>query len=215
MIKPQDLDLSAIPWLPLEHTSLFPNTSAIYIAFDASLEIKYIGRSSSCKKRWIKHEKYQELIKLGSINVGFLFAEPCLLATIESDFIQHFNPVLNLVGAYREKHPKDLSVTAFLGKEEMQWVQKLKEGFEDVPIERMIRHSDIPSITGIGMTQLRHYLNASLDSVDSSMHPKLVKQKGSAKFYHPRMINVIKEAIKEVNSTRYIRMAKTRKNRPQ
>jgi len=36
MINPQDLDLSAMPWLPLDEKGAFPKASAIYFAIAPS-----------------------------------------------------------------------------------------------------------------------------------------------------------------------------------
>jgi hypothetical protein len=54
MINPESLDLSALPWLPLEAKSAFPKQSAIYFAIDSLGNIQYIGRSVNVKNRWVQ-----------------------------------------------------------------------------------------------------------------------------------------------------------------
>ena len=58
MIDPSELDLSALPWLPLGAKNAFPRDPAIYFAIDSLGEIRYIGRSVNPKQRWESHHRY-------------------------------------------------------------------------------------------------------------------------------------------------------------
>jgi hypothetical protein len=51
MIDPKSLNLSALPWLPLDARSAFPRNPAIYFAIDGQGTIQYIGRSINPKQR--------------------------------------------------------------------------------------------------------------------------------------------------------------------
>ena len=52
MINPQLIDISSLPWLPLDARSAFPKQPAIYFAIDSKNRIQYIGRSLNPKSRW-------------------------------------------------------------------------------------------------------------------------------------------------------------------
>ncbi len=99
MINPSEINLSSLPWLPLDAKSAFPRNPAIYFAIDSQGTVQYIGRSINPKNRWASHHKYQELETIGSIKIVYLFVDsPELLPQIESALILWFNPPLNTVG---------------------------------------------------------------------------------------------------------------------
>jgi len=99
MINPSELNLSTLPWLPLEAKSAFPSQPAIYFAIDAQNTIQYIGRSVNPKIRWSGHHKHSELQEIGSIRIAYLFVDlPELLPEIESALIDWFDPLLNVAG---------------------------------------------------------------------------------------------------------------------
>lgn len=98
-LKPCDIDISSLPWLPLEATYAFPNQPAIYFAIDSENVIQYIGMSVNPRTRWKKHHRHDELHKIGGIKVCYLFVDhPELLREIESALIQWFRPPLNVSG---------------------------------------------------------------------------------------------------------------------
>ena len=72
MIDPKELDISTLPWLPLEAKSAFPRQPAIYFAMDSNDVIQYIGRSINPKQRWVNHHKYNDLQKIGEIKIVYL-----------------------------------------------------------------------------------------------------------------------------------------------
>jgi len=95
MINPQDLDLSAMPSLPLDEKGAFPKASAIYFAIAPSGVVQYIGRSRNPKVRWLAHHKFSELSAIDGIRIAFLFADEDLLPAIEGALIKWFDPPLN------------------------------------------------------------------------------------------------------------------------
>ncbi|MDJ0579065.1 GIY-YIG nuclease family protein [Crocosphaera sp.] len=97
MINPKELDLSKLPWLPLDAKSAFPRQPAIYFAIDSNDVIQYIGRSINPKQRWSGHHKYDELQEIGKIKVSYLFVEDSkLLPDVEKALIKWFCPPLNI-----------------------------------------------------------------------------------------------------------------------
>lgn len=99
MINPSEINLSSLPWLPLDARSAFPKNPAIYFAIDPQGKIQYIGRSLNPKSRWANHHKYEQLEAIGSVKIVYLFVDsPDLLSEIESALILWFDPPLNLAG---------------------------------------------------------------------------------------------------------------------
>jgi len=99
MINPSEVNLSELPWLPLEAKSAFPRQSSIYFAIDSLGTVQYIGRSVDPKIRWAGHHRYIELQEIGSIKISYLFVDsPELLPAIESALIDWFDPPLNVAG---------------------------------------------------------------------------------------------------------------------
>lgn len=95
MINPETLDLSTLPWLPLEEKSAFPKQSAIYFAIDSQGDIQYIGRSVNVKQRWMQHHKFDELQAIGGVRIAYLFLDADLLSIVEAALIEWFHPPLN------------------------------------------------------------------------------------------------------------------------
>ncbi len=99
MINPSEINLSSLPWLPLDAKSAFPKNPAIYFAIDSQGTVQYIGRSLNPKARWAKHHRYKQLEAIGSVRIVYLFVDsPELLSEIESALISWFDPPLNVGG---------------------------------------------------------------------------------------------------------------------
>jgi hypothetical protein len=99
MIKPSELDLSSLPWLPLNAVLAFPRQPAVYFAIDSQHRVQYIGRSVDPKTRWSKHHCYKQLNSIGGICIAYLFIESSeLLPEVEQALIQWFRPPLNIAG---------------------------------------------------------------------------------------------------------------------
>ena len=97
--NPDLLKISALPWLPLEERSAFPQKRAIYFAIDASNRIHYIGIAENPKTRWSNHHKFPELSKIVGVKIAYFFVntfDP--LRPAETALIKHFQPPLNIAG---------------------------------------------------------------------------------------------------------------------
>lgn len=98
-INPSEIDLSSLPWLPLNAKTGFPKNPAIYFAIDSQGTVQYVGRSINPKSRWGNHHKYEALEAIGGIKIVYLFVDsPELLPQIESALISWFKPALNTAG---------------------------------------------------------------------------------------------------------------------
>jgi excinuclease UvrABC nuclease subunit len=97
MINPADLNLSSLPWVPLDATAGFPSQPGIYFAIDSLNQIQYIGRTGNIRGRWKRHHCYNDLKAIGEIKVAYLFIDaPELLPDVEAALIEWFNPPLNI-----------------------------------------------------------------------------------------------------------------------
>lgn len=104
MIDPQSLDLSALPWIPLDATAGFPAKPGIYFAIDSNGVIQYIGRSKDVRTRWKNHHRFDDLQAIGGIKIAYLFFDaPELLPEIESALIAWFDPPLNITQGNPER----------------------------------------------------------------------------------------------------------------
>lgn len=100
MINPEALDLSALPYVPLEARSRLPAQPGIYFAIDHLGAVQYIGRSSDVQKRWRSHHKYKDLSLLDGVKIAYLFVDALeLLPSIETALIEWFKPPLNCESA--------------------------------------------------------------------------------------------------------------------
>lgn len=95
-VKPEAIDLAALPSLPLEQRSCFPQVSCIYFAIDSLGVIFYIGRTGNLCRRWCDHHRIGQLKQIEGIKIAWLqVSEPSLLPEIERAMIRWFTPVLN------------------------------------------------------------------------------------------------------------------------
>jgi predicted GIY-YIG superfamily endonuclease len=96
VINLKSLNISDLPWLPLEEKSAFPNQPAIYFCIDNNDGVQYIGRSVNLKQRWSQHHRYERLKRTGSIKIAYLIVHDvnCLIE-LEKEAIKIFNPILN------------------------------------------------------------------------------------------------------------------------
>lgn len=90
------LDLSSLPWLPLDRRNFFPCRPAVYLAISATNQILYIGRSEEVKGRWRSHEKLRHLKLLPNVRIAFIFTETKNLHNLEVALIREYNPTYNL-----------------------------------------------------------------------------------------------------------------------
>lgn len=98
MIDPESIDLSSLPWLPIEEKAAFPKRPSIYFAIDSFGNVQYIGRAVNVKHRWVQHHRYDDLKGIGGVKIAYLFVDsPELLPDIEIALIQWFRPPLNFV----------------------------------------------------------------------------------------------------------------------
>lgn len=95
MIDPASVDVSALPWLPLEAKSAFPRQPCVYFAIDDQNAIQYVGRAKNAKQRWGSHHKYKDLKALDGIRIAYLFLPADSLPKVEAQFIARFAPPLN------------------------------------------------------------------------------------------------------------------------
>jgi hypothetical protein len=72
MLNPSDLQLSALPWLPLEERSQLPTTPCIYFAIDSQGVVQYIGRSINPQQRWSQHHRYSQLSAIDGVKIAYL-----------------------------------------------------------------------------------------------------------------------------------------------
>jgi DNA-binding XRE family transcriptional regulator len=150
MINPESLDLSALPWLPLEAKSAFPKQSAIYFAIDSLGEIQYIGRSVNPKQRWSRHHKFSDLQEIGGIRIAYLFMDADLLPSIEKALLQWFKPRLNVIGVSEPEVKPELLLT-----------------IEDMPIDGLtlkqlrervnLKTADVASKVGVADSSVRNW----------------------------------------------------------
>ena len=96
MINPSDINLSALPSVPLEDRSQLPQTPCIYFAIDSLGTVQYIGRSVNPAQRWVQHHRHDQLNEIGGVKIAYLFIDsPDLLPSIEEALIDWFAPLLN------------------------------------------------------------------------------------------------------------------------
>ena len=90
------LDLTSLPWLPLDRRNFFPNRPAVYLVISGNGNILYIGRSEEVNGRWRSHEKLRHLKLLSGVRVAFVFAEIESLHNLEAELISEYKPHYNL-----------------------------------------------------------------------------------------------------------------------
>lgn len=95
MMNPKTLNLSELPWLPLEEKSAFPTQPAIYFCIDSNDVVQYIGRATNLNQRWGNHHRYNQLTDIGDIKIAWLETSEDYLSEVEANLINYFNPALN------------------------------------------------------------------------------------------------------------------------
>ena len=58
MVNLKALDISKLPWLPIEEKSAFPTQIATYFCIDGNDVVQYINRSVNSKSKWSSHRRY-------------------------------------------------------------------------------------------------------------------------------------------------------------
>jgi len=95
MIDPATIDLSALPWLPLDAKAAFPRQPCIYFAIDSQGVVQYVGRAVDPKQRWASHHRFNDISALGGVRIAYLFMDADLLPSVEAALIVWFEPPLN------------------------------------------------------------------------------------------------------------------------
>jgi len=103
--NPTAVDLTTLPWLPLEDTSAFPARACIYFAIDSLGTVQYIGRSVNVRQRWAQHHKYEALSGADGVKIAYLFVDaPELLPEIEKALITFFHQRNHPALIWRKRH---------------------------------------------------------------------------------------------------------------
>jgi DNA-binding Xre family transcriptional regulator len=158
MINPSEVDISALPWLPLEEKLAFPQQPAIYFAIDALGNIQYIGRSANPKQRWSNHHRFGDLNSIGKIRIAYLFADSDLLSSIESALIDWFDPPLNVAKPFFSPYGDAVKVGKIDKRGGLQ--NKVKSFLEErnLTVYRFIQETGIAPATGYKLAQKSSYL---------------------------------------------------------
>jgi excinuclease UvrABC nuclease subunit len=90
-----NIDISALPSLPLANRSGLPTCPAVYFALEGD-RVLYIGRSRNLQQRWAIHHRYKQLQAISNVRIAWLeCSDPSLLTEIEMALIRQFLPPLN------------------------------------------------------------------------------------------------------------------------
>src|SRR5918911_859874 len=94
---PEDIDLTALPSVPLGETHDLPTSPGIYFALIESGEVLYVGMGESLRQRWQKrHHRRKQLEEAGNIHLAWLtIDDPSLLYSVEKALIDYLDPPLN------------------------------------------------------------------------------------------------------------------------
>lgn len=90
------LDLTSLPWLPLDQRNFFPCRPAVYLVISGTGNVLYIGRSEEVSSRWRSHEKLRHLKLLYGVRIAFVFTESENLRNLEAELISEYKPSYNL-----------------------------------------------------------------------------------------------------------------------
>lgn len=94
-IIPNQINLFALPSLPLTHKRSLPHCPAIYFVLNGT-EVAYIGRTNSLLLRWQAHHKLKELKSLENPRIAWIEIDDKTLAwEIEAALIDWFKPNFN------------------------------------------------------------------------------------------------------------------------
>lgn len=95
-IKPENLNLSSLPFLALDEKSAFPSQPAIYFCIDRSGKVQYIGQTKNLQARWLQHHRSSQLENIGNVKIAYLeITDINLLIDIEKALIDWFKPSMN------------------------------------------------------------------------------------------------------------------------
>ncbi|PSB28676.1 GIY-YIG nuclease family protein [Chlorogloea sp. CCALA 695] len=95
-IDPKNINLLALPSLPLESRRNLPEKSALYFVFDEDDEFLYIGKTVNLVKRWQGHHRLEELKQLdNNVRIAWMECDSVIMDSSETTFITHFQPLLN------------------------------------------------------------------------------------------------------------------------
>lgn len=95
MVSPEAINPLELPSVSLAERSQLPQHPVIYFAIDSEGVVQYIGRSINPRQRWMQHHRCNQLLKMGSVRIAYLFADADLLPAIEEALIQWWQPPLN------------------------------------------------------------------------------------------------------------------------
>jgi hypothetical protein len=105
-MNPPNIDISALPSLPLANRSGLPTCPAVYFALEGD-RVLYVGRASNLQQRWTTHHRYSQLKGINNVRIAWLeCSDPSLLPEIEVALIEYFQPSLN--GEPVQRAPKNL-----------------------------------------------------------------------------------------------------------
>lgn len=108
--------------MELSHRHLLPECPAIYFVLDPENRVLYIGRATNLLSRWKGHhrcEQLQRIHKKTPVRLAWLdySQTPHLLAQVEDEFIQHYQPLLNLTQVpAKQIVPAEVALQKLLGR---------------------------------------------------------------------------------------------------
>lgn len=95
MINLSEVDIDALPSLPIEHYRKLPTIPALYFAVSALRETLYIGQTANLFSRWQTHHRLRQLLRIGGVRIHWRIIGTSELVETESAAVDYFQPSLN------------------------------------------------------------------------------------------------------------------------
>lgn len=101
------LDLSILPWVPLQAKLNLPELQSVYFVLGTANEVLYVGKAINLRQRWNvgAHHKMASFLAFPDVRIAWLpVREADRLAAVETQYIDHFHPRLNTQGNFQQYH---------------------------------------------------------------------------------------------------------------
>lgn len=190
----------ALPSVKLSLVSTIPPIPAVYFCISGEEEVLYIGLAANLNVRWRQHHKALEVAGFSNVSIYWLeLSEKNNGIELEREFIQHWQPLLNVRGNKTQKTIRiDEPPFIKLYPSEVYLLKGLKLSEMNTLFELNLRcdHENIIILTPYIIREISSELNTTVECIKNNIktfikHKILRKIKENEYFINPFLFSSV------------------------
>lgn len=172
-IAPESIELLELPQTLLDNKDLLPIFGGVYLVFDSTQKVLYVGRSENIRARWINHHRYADLEKMSCIKIAWIEIKSSLQRYVaEAVLIDWFKPVFNLVPGVINKPLAQLRIRASLRAVDVGYYL----GINESTVRNWEKGRTIPTVTFTQVDKLMELYDCSYEELRDAVKESMATQ---------------------------------------